>query len=236
MTLVMYERVGHEGRRPSPFSWRIRYRLAHKEIAVEYRPTRFADVEKIKELSSQRYVPIIVDGTTVVSDSWKIATYLEDHYGGGPTLFGGPAGRASARFVNIWSDTVLSPPLRRLIYGDFIWCLAPEDRAYFRQSREKDLGQTLEEACLDRGRWQAEFEAACLPLERLLAEQAFIAGRSPLYADYIVFSVFQWAHLGCPRDVVPAGTALAGWRSRMRDLFNGLANAFPGYPEEPNKH
>ena len=32
MSLIFYERVGYEGRRPSPFSWRIRYALAHKGV------------------------------------------------------------------------------------------------------------------------------------------------------------------------------------------------------------
>jgi len=47
-----------------------------------------------------------------------------------------------------------------------------------------------------------------------------------------VFSVFQWARLGSPRDVVAPGTALAEWRSRMIKLFDGLADKFPGYPKE----
>ena len=36
MTLIMYERVGADGRRPSPFSWRIRYALAHRQDALQY--------------------------------------------------------------------------------------------------------------------------------------------------------------------------------------------------------
>lgn len=71
MTLVLHERVGHEGRRPSPYSWRIRYALAHKGLAVDYRPTRFADVDGIERLSGQRLVPVLVDGAVVVSDSWR---------------------------------------------------------------------------------------------------------------------------------------------------------------------
>ena len=63
MTLILHERVGLDGRRPSPFSWRIRYALAHKGVAVEYRPTRFADVDAIERLSGQRMVPVLVDGT-----------------------------------------------------------------------------------------------------------------------------------------------------------------------------
>jgi len=50
MTIVMYELVGFEGRRPSPFSWRIRYALTHKGVDVDYRPVRFADVDTITRM------------------------------------------------------------------------------------------------------------------------------------------------------------------------------------------
>src|SRR5262249_41808890 len=78
--LVMYERIGADGRRPSPFSWRIRYALAHKGVPVEFRHVRFADVETIRGLSGQHFVPIVVHGDKVVHDSWNIARYLEDQY------------------------------------------------------------------------------------------------------------------------------------------------------------
>ena len=233
MTIILYERVGFEGRRPSPFSWRIRYALAHKGVEVEYRPTRFADVHTIKELSGQHFLPVIVDGSYVVHDSWHIATYLEERFPDKPALFGDEAARSTTRFVNHWSDAVLGQLLKRLIYTDFVCCLAPEDRDYFRSSRERGLGQTLEAACADRPKWQAQFDAACVPLERLLGEQRFIAGREPRYSDYVVFSIFQWARLGSPREVVKPDTALAEWRTRMIALFDGLADSFPGYPSLP---
>jgi glutathione S-transferase len=72
----------------------------------------------------------------------------------------------------------------------------------------------------------------CRPLERLLAEQDFLAGGHPRYSDYMVFSVFQWARLGSPHDVVKPDTALARWRWRMMALFDGLADKFPPYPTE----
>src|SRR5271155_1233365 len=78
MTLIMYERVGVDERRPSPFSWRIRYALAHKGIEPEFRHVRFADVETIRALSGQHFVPIVTDGDRVIHDSWNIACYLED--------------------------------------------------------------------------------------------------------------------------------------------------------------
>jgi len=66
MTLTMYERIGHEGRRPSPFSWRIRCALAHKGLEPQFRHVRFSDVETIRALSGQHFVPIItVEGSKV---------------------------------------------------------------------------------------------------------------------------------------------------------------------------
>src|ERR1700730_5108102 len=106
MTIIMYQRVGHEGHRPSPFSWRVRYALAHKGVDVEYRPNRFADVDLIKQLSGQHFAPIIVDGSKVVHDSWHIATYLEERFADKPTLLGDGTARSLARLVNHWADTV----------------------------------------------------------------------------------------------------------------------------------
>ena len=230
MAIVMYERIGFEGRRPSPFSWRIRYAFAHKGADVEYRPTRFSDVDTIERLSGQRFVPILIDGTRVIHDSWNIARHLEEEYPDRPSLFGDETSVALARFLNLWSDTMLMPIARRLISADFIACLVPEDRAYFRSSRETSFRQTLEEAAAERPTLLPQFEAACLPLDRLLGEQPFLCGREPRYGDYIVFSVFQWMRLGSPHDVVTPDSAIALWRSKMMGLFDGLADKFPGYP------
>jgi glutathione S-transferase len=155
MSLVMYERIGFDGRRPSPFSWRIRYALAHKCIPVEFRTVRFADVDTIRNLSGQEKVPVIVDDDKVIYDSWNIAVDLEEAFPNQPSLFVGPAGRAHARFINHWSDQTLGPAIRRLTSSAFILCLAPEDRDYFRRSREAVYGCTLEEYGADRPRWLA---------------------------------------------------------------------------------
>ena len=70
MGLVIYERVGPNGRGPSPFSWCIRYALAHKGGWVEFRLVRFADVETVRGLSGQHMVPILCNGDRVIPDSW----------------------------------------------------------------------------------------------------------------------------------------------------------------------
>lgn len=233
MALIFHERVGLEGRRISPFSWRIRYAMAHKGLQPTVVPTRFADVERIRKLSGQHFVPIIEHDETVVHDSWAIACYLEDRFPDGPSLFGGAAGRGVARLVNIWSDTVLAVTLRRQVYADFIWCIDPDDRAYFRSSREKALGMTLEEYSADSGQSVSAFVEAAGPLERTLSEQPFLAGEAPAYVDYVIFSVFQWARIGSPRDVLGDAVkldAVREWRARMVALYEGLGDRFAGYP------
>jgi glutathione S-transferase len=235
MALIFHERVGLDGRRISPFSWRIRYALAHKDLDPEVVPTRFADVDRIRALSGQHFVPIIEDDGRVVHDSWLIACNLEDRYPERPSLFGGAVGRGAARLVNIWSDSVLGPSLRQQIYADFIWCIDPDDRAYFRRSREATLGMTLEDYSAGREPTLPAFIETCVLLERTLSEQPFLAGAAPAYVDYVVFSVFQWARIGSPRDVLADATkmkALRAWRMRMVALYGGLGDRFPCYPME----
>lgn len=229
MTPTMYERIGHQGRRPSPYSWRIRYALAHKGVEPEYRHVRFADVETIRALSGQHFVPIVTDGDTVVCDSWNIACYLEDLFPQAPSLFP-DGGRGVARLVNHWADQTLGTAIRRLIAADFIHCLDVSDRAYYRSSREAAFGCSLEEYCTDRPRWLAEFAAITAPLEGTLAEQAYVAGAAPGYADYIVFSMFQYARLGCPDEFLVDGTALRRWRDTLVDMFDRLGDRYPAYP------
>jgi glutathione S-transferase len=72
-------------------------------------------------LSGQHLTPIIDDNGKVTHETWDIANYLEDRFPDRPSLFGGVASKGMARFINVWSDTQLSPPLRRVIYADSGW-------------------------------------------------------------------------------------------------------------------
>jgi glutathione S-transferase len=199
-------------------------------VPVEFRHVRFADVETIRALSGQHFVPILTDGDRVIHDSWNIARHLEDRFPDRPLLFGGDAGRGLARAINYWSDLTLGAAIRRLIAAQFAACLDAGDRDYYRRSREAAFGCTLEEYCADRPRWLAEFAVVTAPLERTLAEQPYLGGAGPGYADYIVFSAFQYARLGCPDEFLADGTTLRRWRDGLVQAFDGLGDRYPGYP------
>lgn len=223
----LYDLAGADpDRRFSPYCWRSRLALAHKDLPVETIPWRFTEKEAIAR-SGQHRVPVLLDGETVVWDSWTIATYLEDKYSDGRSLFGGAGGRSAIFFINNWADTVLLPGVARLVIVDVLAHLHDKDRAYFRETREKVFGMSLEQVCADRQTSVETFRTSLRPLQRLLAQQPFIGGSSANYGDYIVFGGFQWARCTSRFQLLAEGDPIAAWFDRILDLFGGLARAAP---------
>jgi hypothetical protein len=68
------------------------------------------------------------------------------------------------------------------------------------------------------------------PLERTLAEQPYSSGAARTYTNYLLFSVFQYARLGCPDEFLAEGTALRRWRDDLVLAFDGLGNRYLAYP------
>jgi len=222
MTIVMQDLAGADpALRFSPYCWRARMALAHKGLAVETIPWRFTEKAALA-FSGQGRVPVIRDGDRVMSDSWAIAEYLEDTYPDRPSLFGGAAGRAHALFVNAWADGVMLGGIARLIVRDLLDVVAPQDRTYFRESREARFGMTLEAVQAGRETRVAEFRALLLPVRQVLGKQPWLGGENPSYADYIVFGTLQWPRCASRFELLESDDPIAAWRERMLDLFDGM--------------
>ena len=206
----------------SPYCWRTRMALAHKELAVETIAWRFTDRDAIA-FSGQGRVPVIRDGETVVFDSWAIAQYLERQYPEKPSLFGGPTGEAHARFINAWADSVLNPGLIRLVVGDVFAVIAEKDREYFRTSREARFGAPPDQVQSGREQTVVGFRQSLTPVRSTLEAQPFLGGDKPSYADYIVFGGFMWARNVSTFALLEASDPITDWRERMLDLHGGLA-------------
>jgi glutathione S-transferase len=228
MTITLYELLGADDRRFSPFCWRTRMALAHKELDPEIVPCRFSEKHRFAFAGYDR-MPVIADGDRVVTDSWDIAVYLDHAYPDRPTLFGGAIGRAEARFFNEWAPT-LQGPILRMILKDIHDHLDPGEQPYFRESREKRFGGTLEQFHAGRESARPAFDAACDQLRAVLAHQPFFGGDSPAYADYIFFGGFQFARCMSPLRLLEPGDALYDWRGRLLDMYGGMARNAPGYP------
>lgn len=228
MQRLLYELAGEDpGRRFSPYCWRTRFALAHKGLEAEGTPWRFTEKDRLA-FSGQGLVPVLVDGEKVLSDSWRIAEWLEGKYPDRPSLFGGAAGLV--RFVNSWADTALHPALARLIVKDIHDCLAPADQAYFRQTREARFGSTLEAIQGKRDAELPAFRKLLQPLRGALADKPWLGGDAPNYADYIVLGSFQWARCTSPFRLLAEDDVLFAWRARGFALFGGMAAQAKGFP------
>ena len=195
----------------------------------EYRPVKFTEGDLVA-FSGQHKVPVLVDDDRVVSDSWEIACYLEDTYPEAPSLFDGPGGRALARFINHWADHGLQKALSPIL-APYVHAVAvPEDRDYYRQTREARWGQSLEQLAARRAIYLEALGPVLEPLRQRLAESPFLCGEKPAYGDYLAFAEFQWARSVCDQDILsPDETTLTAWRTCMLDLFDGLARSVTAF-------
>jgi glutathione S-transferase len=225
MTLTLYELGGLDDRRYSLFSWRIRMALADRGYAVAYKPVRVSDKSAIA-FSKQDKVPILLDGDTVIHDSWRIAQHL-DARDGTNSLFGGETAQALTRFVNSWVDRTIVPRLVPLLMIDVLGIVDEEDGRHLRTGIEKAFGKTLEELSANRDKEIVALRRLLDPARASLRSQPFLSGLKPSYADHILFSPFQWARIASPFQVLEADDALAAWRERMLDLHGGFARTVP---------
>jgi glutathione S-transferase len=220
--IELWELRGKDDRRYSLFSWRTRMALRHKELEFETTPVAMSDKAAIA-FSGGKTVPIIKDGEMVVRDSWRIAEYLEEKYPERPSLFGGAIGRGVTHTFNTWVDRAIVPAMLPVIVADVHERVDRVDEEYFRRQFEGFLKCTLEEAHERAPQAHERLKRVLEPLEAALKRQPYLCGAAPAYADYILFSVVQWARIMSPRVIFDTSEALYDWRSRILDLYDAFA-------------
>lgn len=227
MTLALYDLAGaDDALRFSPYCWRTKLALKHKGLAFETVPWRFTDKQRIAR-TGQDKVPVLVDGDAWICDSWAIALHLDAAYPDRPALMPDDTARTAAHFVQCWADLTLHPAIRPLVLADIHAVIHDEDKAYFRESRERSVGMPLETYSADPAAARTGLEAALAPLEQHLAAVGHVSGAAPAYADYIVLGSLQWLNAirGDPcLDNLPG---VQSWFARMGELFDGYVRDAP---------
>ncbi len=219
MTRLLYDLAGaDEALRFSPYCWRVKLALAHKNLSFETKAWHFTEKQEIA-FSGQDKVPVLVDSGHVLADSQTIAEYLEDHYTNEASLFGEPPARALIMFIKSWADTVLHPAIGRIVIPDIYEALAEPDKAYFLATREARLGCSFAALVAMRAKYVNEFEAALKPLHATLQVQNFIAGEAPNYADHIVFGALQWARLVSSTPLLEKNGVLERWMAAVLAVY-----------------
>ena len=227
MTIKLYDLAGADPDiRFSPNCWRVRMALAHKGLDVETVAWRFTDKQVIA-FSEQGKTPVIVDGDRFVVDSWSIAVYLDEAYPERSKLFESAQARAHGFFIKNWIETAVNPGIAKQIILPLFDLLAEQDKAYFRETREKAFQCSLEDFGAGAEQALAGFRKSLQPLRVTLSAQKFLGGGAASFADYIAFSAFQWARVSSPHDLLQSDDQIAQWRQSMLDLYDGLGGKMP---------
>jgi glutathione S-transferase len=229
VTIKMYDLAGKDPeRRFSPYCWRIRMALAHKRLPVETIPWRFVEKDQLA-FSGSTTVPVIVDGKETVADSWKIALYLDEKYKDRNALLGNEASIGAMLFMRQWTERVIHTAIVRIVLVDIYNLLDEPNQAYFRESREKRFGVTLEQFVANKEQNIAQLRELLAPARAVVASQLYFGGTAPSFADYMLFGAFQWARCVSPTKLLATDDALYTWRERMLNLYNGLAKKAVGF-------
>lgn len=211
----LYELAGaDEALRFSPYCWRVKLALAHKNIGYETIPWRFTDKDTIA-FSGSGKVPVFIDGDTVVHDSQEIAEYLDRTYPNEPALFSDATARGLTKFIKNWAETMLHPAIARVALPGIFAIIAEKDKEYFRATREAAFGESIEQVAAKRDAHLAAFKAVLVPLRLTLQAQPFIAGAGPAYADHIVFGALQWGVKTSPVKLLEADDPITLWMASL---------------------
>lgn len=109
--MTLYERSD------CPFCWKVRIALA--ELELDYRSEAISLGEKhadVARLSPTGTVPVLVDGEVAIWESAVIMEYLDSRYGSGRLMAGTEADQARIRLLHAYSDKLVGPCLRELVF------------------------------------------------------------------------------------------------------------------------
>lgn len=215
--IQVYDLAGADDLRFSPFCARTKAALRHKGLTYDTVPIRFCDKDKLT-FSNQDRVPVLTDDGTIVSDSWKIAEYLEDRRPD-PTLFPGPGMKEACRFFTMYIDQTLHPALFPIVVHDIFEKIAPVDRAYFRENREARLGASLEDIAARRDEFRPRLKSVLSDLEAVALGHEYLFDVFT-YADVCLFGTFTFVTRVSDEPLFEATPSLGDWWGRMQARFS----------------
>lgn len=207
---MLYERAGLDGLCPSPVCWRSRIALALKGIEVERQPLRFADVDRLEALTGSRTVPVLAADGAMVAGSDAIAARLDAMAPGLPPLIGEGIAAAGADVEREFGSRI-GP----LVGADFMRRLLPEDRDYYKQSREARFGKTFEELEALRPGLELDLAFSLGRLEPQLDEHRYLGGDEIGWLDIVVYSYVAWIGFASPRSVPELVNPVRTWFERL---------------------
>lgn len=219
--ITFYDLQVATGATISPFVWATRYALAHKGLEVDIIPGGFTGIMERTGGRTQR-LPAIEDQGRFVLDSWGIVEYLDETYPDRPALIPHESIAPLTRAIDAWFWGAAVGPWMRCYCADYRDVCLEEDKAYVTATREVMLGGRLEDLQAGREKRLPAISAALAPLRLALADQPYLGGSTPNYADYRIIGGFLWLASVAQTPALAADDPLRDWIQRVRGLYGGL--------------
>ncbi|VDB89212.1 unnamed protein product [Peniophora sp. CBMAI 1063] len=205
--ITFYDLRFKSGIAGSPNAWKTRFTLNYKGIPFKTTYINFVDLKPtfqekgIPPSQGDAYtVPAIYDPTTgqTVSDSARIAEYLDSQYPDTPSVY--PPSTRDAQIA--FEKNVRTPfafTIFPLILMELYDLVEDKDREYFRRTREALFRGPLESVVPRGEKRVAQLEVVRTGLDKVAKEIAnhagegalFFGGESPCFADMSLASTFK---------------------------------------------
>lgn len=210
--MKLYERLGANNLCPSPIGYRVRVALSLKGMDCERIPMRFADVDRLEAETGSRTCPAMVDGMVRLTDSEAIVRHLDTVRPQRPVF------RDEDKHFDLNAiERELGARAGKVIAPWFIDRLCPEDRDYYRRSREERYGMSFAELVAHRSASELDLAFSVGRVSAKLERSPFFSGDQPGFADAVVYGYLLWIELADASAVPELPPDMAAWYE-ARDL------------------
>lgn len=204
--MKLYERLGANNLCPSPICYRVRIALALKGMDCERVPMRFADIDRLEAETGSRTCPAMADGTARLADSVAIVRHLDAVQPQRPVF------RDEDKQFDLQTiERELGGRAGRVIAPWFVERLCPEDRDYYRHSREERYKATFAELVAHRSASELDLAFSVGRVARKLEGMPFFSGTQPGFADAVVYGYLLWIELADASAMPELPAAMAAW-------------------------
>ncbi|MFO0595885.1 MAG: glutathione S-transferase family protein [Myxococcaceae bacterium] len=202
----------------SPFADKVRTCLALKGLSAELVEVKYLQRAELVKVSGGVGIPVLVDGTAVVSDSPRIVEYLDAK--GTPWLRSDPL----SLVLEQWAESVLEDTAFRLACPGLEDLIGREQgdeaKAMFRLVKERKYGAGIVATWrAEQQKWLAETKNLLTPIARVVSEHDWVLrGGKPSVADAAIAGQLHMVDCALPGLLASELPALGKWVQRLRSF------------------